>query len=304
MAMELPSGAVGWPVSWIVHPCAEGGEQIWFCRSFSGEGRTVVGQIEMAVGGGAVLYVNGYNVTTDVPIPVSGVWRPSSAGEETTVVVKRYDVTRYLRPDTNVVAVWCAPEARLSLVFSGLRVTHGGRRAEPFAHTTDATWLCRTCGSCISPDGREMVDGRETQEELRTGRLEVIKWQNAREIAPTLEHGKMMAVVPQRSSVRVGHVYDCCLTEADAGRLTYSCGRGFRGRIRVTLRGMRRGDLLDIGGMGYVCSGESDEQAVMRFTEYVGDSIIVSGGTALTPDKVQSVEAICLEEYFNSSWMY
>lgn len=304
MAMELPSGAVGWPVSWIVHPCAEGGEQIWFCRSFSGEGRTVVGQIEMAVGGGAVLYVNGYNVTTDVPIPVSGVWRPSSAGEETTVVVKRYDVTRYLRPDTNVVAVWCAPEARLSLVFSGLRVTHGGRRAEPFAHTTDATWLCRTCGSCISPDGREMVDGRETQEELRTGRLEVIKWLNAREIAPTMEHGKMMAVVPQRSSVRVGHVYDCCLTEADAGRLTYSCGRGFRGRIRVTLRGMRRGDLLDIGGMGYVCSGESDEQAVMRFTEYVGDSIIVSGGTALTPDKVQSVEAICLEEYFNSSWMY
>lgn len=302
--MELPSGAVGWPVSWIVHPCAEGGEQIWFCRSFSGEGRTVVGQIEMAVGGGAVLYVNGYNVTTDVPIPVSGVWRPSSAGEETTVVVKRYDVTRYLRPDTNVVAVWCAPEARLSLVFSGLRVTHGGRRAEPFAHTTDATWLCRTCGSCISPDGPEMVDGRETQEELRTGRLEVIKWLNAREIAPTMEHGKMMAVVPQRSSVRVGHVYDCCLTEADAGRLTYSCGRGFRGRIRVTLRGMRRGDLLDIGGMGYVCSGESDEQAVMRFTEYVGDSIIVSGGTALTPDKVQSVEAICLEEYFNSSWMY
>lgn len=304
MVAGLPSGAVVWPVNWIAHPCAEGSEQIWFCRSFSGEGRTVAGQIEMAVGGGAVLYVNGYNVTADVPIPVSGVWRPLAAGEEATVVAARYDVTRYLRPDTNVVAVWCAPEARLSLVFSGLRVTHGGRRAEPFVHTTDATWLCRTCGSRISPDGRERVDGRETQEELRTASLEVIKWLNAREIAPILERGKIMEVVPLRSAVRVGHVDDCCLTEVAAGRLTYSCGRGFRGRIRVTLRGMRRGDLLDIGGMGYVCSGESDEQAIMRFTEYVGDSVIVSGGPDLTPDNVQSVEAISLEEYFNSSWMY
>ena len=63
-------GAVGWPVRWISHPCAAAGERVWFRRSFTGEGRAVAGQIEMAVSRAAVVYVNGYNVTADaIPLP-------------------------------------------------------------------------------------------------------------------------------------------------------------------------------------------------------------------------------------------
>ena len=344
-------GAVGWPVSWISHPHAAVGEQVWFRRSFTGEGRAVAGQIEMAVSGAAVVYVNGYNVTADaIPLPsvkssssissithaagLSPLGEPEGAvGNPSGAMVARHDVTRFLRPDTNVVAVWCAPEIRLSLVFSGLRVTHGGRRAAPFSYMTDATWLCRTCGCTVSADGREHVDGRETEDEWRTGDVEVMKWLNAREVKDgekydeTAEkyikaideaagkYGKAvseaggddhiaMEVTPPHRAVRVSRIQECCLTAATAGRLTYSCGRGFRGRIRVTLRGMTRGEVLDIGGMGYICSGESDEQAIMRFTEYAGDSIVISGSMTLTPDKVQNVEAVSFEEYFNRSWMY
>ena len=322
-----------------------------FRRSFTGEGRAVAGQIEMTVSGAAIIYVNGYNVTADaIPLPsvkssssissithaagLSPLGEPEGAvGNPSGAMVARHDVTRFLRPDTNVVAVWCAPETRLSLVFSGLRVTHGGRRAAPFSYMTDATWLCRTCGCTVSADGREHVDGRETEDEWRTGDVEVMKWLNAREVKDgekydetaekyikaideaARKYGKAvseavgdghiaMEMTPPHRAVRVSRIHECCLTAATAGRLTYSCGRGFRGRIRVTLRGMTRGEVLDIGGMGYICSGESDEQAIMRFTEYAGDSIVISGSMTLTPDKVQNVEAVSFEEYFNRSWMY
>lgn len=308
----------GWFAGWISHPDAAAGEQVLFRRCFTGEGRAVNGRIEVVADGAVVVYVNGYNVTTAVPPPLSD--RPF--GE---LRVMRYDVTRYLRPDSNVVAVRCSSAApadlsliprkpsgapRLRLVFSGLRVTHGGRRAAPFSYTTDDTWMCRTAGCRLQADGVEWVDGRSANEEWRTADVEIMKWRNAREEA-AVTVGRIVEEAPLHRAVRAGRVRECRLIGVEAGRLTYGCGPEFCGRLRVTLRGMKSGDVLRVGGdvpgsggMSYVCSGEADEQAVMRFTEYEGASVTVSCDTGLTPDNVTKVEALSLEDYFHDSWMY
>lgn len=328
-----PATPSGWFAGWISHPDAAAGEQVWFRRCFTGEGRTVNGRIEVVTDGTAVVFVNGYNVTADVPPPLPD--RPS--GE---MWMMRYDVTRYLRPDSNVVAVRCSPAApadlslalhgtpllvpadslsvtgttpvapRLRLVFSGLRVTHGGRRAAPFSYTTDDTWLCRTAGCRLLEDGVEWVDGRTAVEDWRPADVEIMKWRNAREEA-AVTVGRIVEEAPLHRAVRVGRVRECGLIGAAAGRLTYGCGPEFCGRLRVTLRGMKSGDVLRVGGdvpgsggMRYVCSGEADEQAVMRFTEYEGASVTVSCDTGLTPDNVTKVETLSLEDYFHDSWMY
>lgn len=323
----------GWFAGWISHPAAAAGEQVLFRRCFTGEGRTVNGRIEVVADGAVVVYVNGYNVTTAVPPPQSD--RPFG---ELRVIC--YDVTRYLRSDSNVVAVRCSPAASadlslalhgkpllvpadsssftgttpvaplLRLVFSGLRVTHGGRRAAPFSYTTDDTWMCRSAGCRLQEDGMECVDGRSLGEDWRMADVEIMKWRNAREEA-VVTVGRIVEEAPLHRAVRVGRVHECRLIGAAAGRLTYGCGPEFCGRLRVTLRGMKSGDVLRVGGdvpgsggMGYVCSGEADEQAVMRFTEYEGVSVTVSCDTGLTPDNVTKVEALSLEDYFHDSWMY
>jgi hypothetical protein len=45
----------------------------------------------------------------------------------------------------------------------------------------------------------------------------------------------------------------------------YDFGTAIQGFIRVTLRGPKRGDVLHLGPLTYICNGELDEQALTKF---------------------------------------
>ena len=81
-------------------PCS----QVWFRRAFTVARPPLSARVTIASAGRYELFVNGYNVTTDVLAPSAG-----PPGD--TIRVMTYEVGRFLRPDTNVVAVWYSPLA-------------------------------------------------------------------------------------------------------------------------------------------------------------------------------------------------
>ena len=58
---------------------------------------------------------------------------------------------------------------------------------------------------------------------------------------------------------------------------------GAEGQIRLTIRGARKGQEIDVNGMRYRCIGKMDEQFFTRFTTVKTDSIIITSrdGTKL-----------------------
>ena len=306
---SLAAHAGGWRGAWICHPAASPDEQVWFRRTFTDSGHIIRAQVEVAACGMAVLYVNGYNVSADVP----------DAAAADTVRLVRYDVTRFLRPDTNVVAVWYSPygtgtaaddvmkvkadsmteepggrSGQLSLTFFGSRIRAGGVQAEPFSHVSDATWLCRTNGGRTVSRSREVSDGRELTVPWNGRDMSVMQWVGAER--PQVPCNPVVVdMLPLHSVMRVTHIYDFSLLSATPQGLVYGCVPGFRGRLRMTLRDMRRGDVVSVGGMQYICSGETDEQAYMRFTDYEGDDVTVSGSVGLSETTVMAVEGLVVE---------
>lgn len=298
----IPGMAQDWNMHWIRHPGATEGEQIWFRRTFTDCGNCADrhtaeasrAQIEMASNGRFVLFVNGYNVSTDILVPDGG-----QASD--TIRIMKYDVSRFLRPDTNVVAVWYSPcgNARgandgrqLSLAFHG----------SGFSHVSDGTWLCRTNGCRTEDGGGETVDASQWQADWNATDFSVTGWQGA--VASDNGCRSVVTEVPPlHSACRTSRIYQYFLTAEDGSKFTYDCGSEFLGQVRVTLRGMRRGDRISIGGLQYVCSGETDEQACRRFTSTPCGRIAVSGDS-LTRDNIMSVEGISIKPYFHNSWMY
>lgn len=302
-----------WNMHWIHHPAALAGDQVWFRRTFTAEGRPAWAHIDIASDGVFVLYVNGYNVSVDVPVPYGGV-------EAGGVRLISYDVSRFLRPDTNVVAVWYSPCAgglepgkatgkQLSVVFYG-----GGRLGcdgEPdseyaedaFSYATDETWLCATNGCKIAPDGGEIVDGRALENAWNGRDYSILYWQRAAATNPLTRSPIVETRLPY-AAPRVTHIYSYGMTDADDDGLVYPAPCAFRGQVRVTLRGMCRGDTLSVGGLRYICSGATDEQACRRFTEADCGQVRISCSGPLSSDNIMSVEGIAIGFGFHGSWKY
>lgn len=335
---------------WIHHPGAAPDEQVWFRRTFTGHGRPRQAAIEVASSGHIIVYVNGYNVSTDMPVDGCND-RTESCGDTTegtetgmpdsTVRVTRYDVTRFMRPDTNVVAVWYSPAAgistgpqtdhkQLSLTFfgkygtavgiPGSRKDEGNGRGIGFCHTTDATWLCRTNGCRTGrSDGNETTDGSQWRADWNATDFSVTGWTGA---AVTKDYSRsvLTEVPPLHTAWHTTAILAYRYAGENNGGLTYECDGTFRGMVRVTLRGMLRGDVISIGGLQYVCSGETDEQACRRFTTTTCGQVTIgwrpavnvrnlangrpSAARRLTPDNIMNVEGIRIEPYFHSSWLY
>lgn len=309
------SAASDWNMHWIHHPGAADDEQVWFRRTFTGCGKPGRALIEVASAGRFVLYVNGYNVSTDVLVPDDGT--PAGA-----IRIMRYEVTRFLRPDTNVVAVWYSPRGdgraaaagggaqgvadgkQLSLSFYGSRrKERGGTGGTDFAYVTDGTWLCRTNGCRTAPDGCETDDGTGWRDGWNAADGGMAGWLPA-DITADYRPSQLTEVPPLHTACRITGVFPYFLSSAMRRCLVYECGRRFYGMVRVTLRGMRRGDVISIGGLRYVCSGDTDEQACRRFTAAECGTVMIEGGPRLSAENIMSVEGLCIGPYFHGSWMY
>ena len=272
---------------------------VWFRRTFVAVERPCRASVRVASDSRFILYVNGRNVSTALYMPACG------DGAFRTVAVT-FDVTRFLRPDSNTVALLASPSLprmaapRVAVDFFG--VTAGGRR---FASSSVDGWLCRPAGMRFTSGG-ELCDSRLDSLSSASGDIALVRWVPAAPAecvpAPLSDVGMSAESVFGYSvhgynvladdAVRVVGVVGPLRREVRGDTVVCDFAPGLCGFVRVTLRGCRRGERIRIGNITYVCSGHDDEQAFCRFSPQYFRSVVITGDCSFNPEQVQDVEAM------------
>lgn len=311
---------------WLSHPTPDDTSHVWFSRTIvtSEKDMPRAAYIRVATTGRFVLYVNGRNVST-------ALFTPDRQKGDTAVAAIAYDVQRFLRTDTNTIALLYCPSMRtrrqVSVSFYGIAADSShfavsGTDRPCFALNGNAGWLCRHADTWQTHDGGEAMNRNLYPYRWTDANQPLAMWQAVEETAPsqplttttpqhisTSQHLNISTPIssedicgynPLRinplvdNAARISRIYTPLLTEQSGDTLTVHLVPNRRHLIRVTLRGCRRGERIRIGNLHYVCTGEMDEQAFTRFSPTDQNTVTISGDRHFCCEQVQEVESICL----------
>ncbi len=147
---------------WLSHPTPDDTSHVWFSRTIVTSEKDIprAAYIRVATTGRFVLYVNGRNVST-------ALFTPDRQKGDTAVAAIAYDVQRFLRTDTNTIALLYCPSMRtrrqVSVCFYGIaadssRFAVSGTDRPSFALNGNAGWLCRHADTWQTHDGGEAMN--------------------------------------------------------------------------------------------------------------------------------------------------
>lgn len=147
---------------WLSHPTPDDTSHVWFSRTIvtSEKDMPRAAYIRVATTGRFVLYVNGRNVST-------ALFTPDRQKGDTAVASIAYDVQRFLRTDTNTIALLYCPSMRtrrqVSVCFYGIAADSShfavsGTDRPCFALNGNAGWLCRHADTWQTHDGGEAMN--------------------------------------------------------------------------------------------------------------------------------------------------
>ena len=259
---------------WMSHPAPDDTSHVWFRRTLVTEEQDMprTAYIHVTTTGRFVLYVNGRNVST-------ALFTPDRTPNDTTVMAISYDVRRFLRPDSNTIALLYCPSTRtrrqVSVSFYGIAAD-----SSHFATNDTDGWLCRHADTWQTHDGGEAMNRNTYPYRWTDTNQPLALWQAVEQIS-TSHHLNISTPISAEdicgySPVRINplvdnaahmrRIYTPLFTEQSTDTLTVHLVPNERHLIRVTLRGCRRGERINIGNLHYVCTGEIDEQAFARFT--------------------------------------
>lgn len=147
---------------WMSHPTPDDTSHVWFSRTIvtSAKDMPRAAYIRVATTGRFVLYVNGRNVST-------ALFTPDRQKDNTAVAAIVYDVQRFLRTDTNTIALLYCPSMRtrrqVSVCFYGIAADSShfavsGTDRPCFALNGNAGWLCRHADTWQTHDGGEAMN--------------------------------------------------------------------------------------------------------------------------------------------------
>lgn len=147
---------------WLSHPTPDDTSHVWFSRTIvtSEKDMPRAAYIRVATTGRFVLYVNGRNVST-------ALFTPDRQKGDTAVAAIAYDVQRFLRTDTNTIALLYCPSMRtrrqVSVSFYGIAADSShfavsGTDRPSFALNGNAGWLCRHADTWQTHDGGEAMN--------------------------------------------------------------------------------------------------------------------------------------------------
>lgn len=304
--------------------CAEPDDTscVWFRRTIvsptvgSSKQRPREALLHVATTGRLIIYVNNR-------IASATLYVPERASGDTSVVAFTLDVRRFMRPDTNTIAIAYCPSTRTRRQLSA---TLYGKRADGSRFTVSGVdgWLCRRANRWLTADGGEASDPASYPYPWTSATQPLALWLAAEGNESQGNESKVNESQNDKNKTSVGkpmtdigldpsgifplsvvthlplaangpvakRVSQPLLTGQATDKLVYALPLNFSGFVRVTLRGCRRGERVRIGSLQYVCSGTDDEQAFASFVPYTGDSVVVSGDQHFRSSQVQNVEAI------------
>lgn len=245
---------------WIYAPQSDSTSHVWFRRAFISDGKPRQTSITVTSTGYYKLYVNECNVGT-------ALFYPYREGCDTSAISTTFDITPYLRPDTNVVALLYSPsiikhsQRQVSVNLYGK--SHNG---SIFSYVSDESWLCRRANSEMTTDGGEFIDGREHDPSWKAATIyNQALWLPAKE-------AKGISAYSNKRQTQALHLTHSTtyipedITTAEDGTKVLELPYGFYGFVRATIRDARRGEEITIGNIHYICNGQTDEQAYPLFS--------------------------------------
>jgi len=303
---------------WMSHPAPNDTSHVWFRHTLVIDEQDMprTAYIHVATTGRFVLYVNGRNVST-------ALFTPDRTPNDTTVMAISYDVRRFLRPDSNTIALLYCPSTRtrrqVSVSFYGIAAD-----SSHFATNDTDGWLCRHADTWQTHDGGEAMNRNTYPYRWTDTDQPLALWQAVEQISTPHHHNTTTphhhnTTPPQHlntlpllsaedicgyspvhtnplvdNAAHMRRIYTPLFTEQSTDTLIVHLVPNERHLIRITLRGCRRGERISIGNLHYVCTGEIDEQAFARFTPTSSNTIIITGDSHFRSEQVQEVESICL----------
>lgn len=184
---------------WMSHPTPDDTSHVWFSRTIvtSEKDMPRAAYIRVATTGRFVLYVNGRNVST-------ALFTPDRQKGDTAVAAIAYDVQRFLRTDTNTIALLYCPSMRthrqVSVCFYGIAADSShfavsGTDRPSFALNGNAGWLCRHADTWQTHDGGEAMNRNLYPYRWTDANQPLAMWQAVEETATHLN-----TTIPQHIS--------------------------------------------------------------------------------------------------------
>lgn len=304
---------------WMSHPTPDDTSHVWFHRTLviAEHDMPRTAYVHIATTGRFVLYVNGRNVST-------ALFTPDRTPRDTTMMAISYDVRRFLRPDSNTIALLYCPTMRthrqVSVSLYGIAANNSH-----FAIDDTDGWICRHADTWQTKDGGEAMNRNTYPYRWTDTNQPLLLWQPTQHTPSQLDQSQQAAPTyhpttpqPYRQSphtlsaedicgfspirtnplvdnaAHISHIHAPLFTEQRADTLIVHLAPNERHLIRVTLRGCRRGERIRIGNLQYTCTGELDEQAFARFTPTHSNIVVITGDSHFRSKQVQEVEALCL----------
>lgn len=264
---------------WIYAPQADSTSHFWFRHAYIMQGRPHQASIKVTTTGYYKLYINECNVGRAVFYP----FRPDNDSD---VVEMTFDISPYLRKDTNVIAILYSPTLP-SVSHRQIAVNFYGKakNGTDFCYTSDESWTCRPANSSLTGNGGELIDRRAYDTSWKAATISNLAlWQPAESYHPA----NKQPVRSSHESLSATHITLWEQTDISKDPNLIRPDYGFYGFVRATIRDARRGERLQFGNLQYICSGETDEQAYPQFGAAYLDSISIIGRS----NKITTLEAI------------
>lgn len=276
---------------WLTCPEAYFGQQVAYSHTYVDSFEPQEGSVTIATTGYFRLYVNGNLVSVPSYPMARAPYRESI--DKTEPIAMRFDVTRYLRNDSNTITLLVCPSVldetpAFSLRFEGISTEN-----KLYVHDADKSWLCRPLNAYMTDYNAEFADGRVSinsiceiskegimswlpVEYAEDGRFDVsyLSFTSSYEYINKVEKPKYFSV------------------DWDEKGISYDFGKGFYGLIRVTIRDAKPGQHIYISGSEYICNGQTDEQFLLRFTASWFRKIYITGDKSFRTKNVSKVEGL------------
>ena len=304
----------------ICHPTAEKGEEVWFHSILPINKLPDSASISISTTGFVLVYVNGRNATTATLWP----YRPNNSPG---IASQDIDITALLSYGRHVISILYAPclqpLSQTSDSIGNAFTTHSDsisdRENNAFATqyqgyqtgdcqisvcittvtegkeqrfcNTERDWLCSIAAGKMTRKGED-YDAMAYQQDWKSFIYAVTPlWIGAEK--SMLSH-PILNDIPD-IPLRARKIFEpiSVYESNDTTRCYFPLGA--EGQIRLTIRGARKGQEIDVNGMRYRCIGKMDEQFFTRFTTVKTDSIIITSRDGTKLPELADAEIIMLK---------
>lgn len=282
---------------WISYPKPDSVSQIWFRQSYKSTTRPIQASITVASTGNFDLYVNEKNVSTDVLIP----YRTNMSNNPIAIT---YDVSRFLKAGINTIAVWYSPSYP-SINTRQIAVSYYGRdtNGRHFEYNSDKNWICKQANFALNYNGSESINSNYQPVKWNSQDIDLACWQSAM-LAPTDNKENVTPLHVSYKATKLSKIQQPINQYSEGDSVFYAVFNPFMGNIRVTLRGAKKGETININGLEYVCSGVTDEQAYSKFTSGYYRKIAIKGDKQFNSKHISKIEALEIMPYIHNSYIY